>query len=366
MGTYPSFAFSPSDDGVVIWAAGQIHFVPLTKNRLGERIGKDKPVVIKFTAHLEKRLAETLSHEFDLRYLETQPTQRVRALKELRVNEDGSKVIFQAAGVNYIQDLDKETTTEIPVYDKTKPHYAPSFIHAADQLVLQAQWSDIDYTTWELVDLDKSIVYPIAGLPRGKYVTAVIDDSLERMHTIAFVKVGGTILTGNVEVTANPGLYIADIFLPPPATSRSRLVRLKNVQFVPSEIDINDKFIKLQFINTHNDNKLLVQQSNRVFTIDFKKKERDSYQHKTIANGKMSQEIVIPGKKINWFNGPDFIGFVDFFNVYLAPGKSVRGAKDVWSKPAQATDGLVRLSLDGGHDITFSGDGNRIYWLLGE
>ncbi|KAK0458560.1 uncharacterized protein EV420DRAFT_364695 [Desarmillaria tabescens] len=34
-------------------------------------------------------------------------------------------------------------------------------------------------------------------------------------------------------------------------------------------------------------------------------------------------------------------------------------------KPGNATDGLVRLSLDGGHDVTWSEDGKKIFWFLG-
>jgi len=37
----------------------------------------------------------------------------------------------------------------------------------------------------------------------------------------------------------------------------------------------------------------------------------------------------------------------------------------VWSKPANATKGLMRLSVDGGHDITWSRDGKKLFWFLG-
>jgi len=38
----------------------------------------------------------------------------------------------------------------------------------------------------------------------------------------------------------------------------------------------------------------------------------------------------------------------------------------VWSKPANATKGLVRLSLDGGHDVSWSRDGKKVFWFLGD
>ena len=59
MGTYPSFSFTPEDDAVIIWAAGQIYYVPLSKHAQGEHVVAGEPQAIPFTAHIEKRLAET-------------------------------------------------------------------------------------------------------------------------------------------------------------------------------------------------------------------------------------------------------------------------------------------------------------------
>ena len=58
------------------------------------------------------------------------------------------------------------------------------------------------------------------------------------------------------------------------------------------------------------------------------------------------------------------VAFMDFFNVYYAP--SVKASEAVWSKAGNATKHLMRLGLDGGHDIVWSGDGKKVFWLLGE
>ena len=63
IGTYPSFAFTPSDDGIIIWADGKIYIVYLTANSRGEKVAAGDPAMIGFTAHIEKRLAETLADE---------------------------------------------------------------------------------------------------------------------------------------------------------------------------------------------------------------------------------------------------------------------------------------------------------------
>ena len=66
MGTYPSYAFTPNDDAIIIWAAGQIWHVPLATNALGERIGRGQPWALGFSAHVELRLAQTVWNETDV------------------------------------------------------------------------------------------------------------------------------------------------------------------------------------------------------------------------------------------------------------------------------------------------------------
>ena len=48
---------------------------------------------------------------------------------------------------------------------------------------------------------------------------------------------------------------------------------------------------------------------------------------------------------------------------YLVP--NVTTDNPIWSKPGNATRHLVRLSLDGGHDVIWSADGTRLSWFLG-
>ncbi|KAG8966486.1 hypothetical protein FRB90_010956, partial [Tulasnella sp. 427] len=59
MGTYPSFAFTPKDDGIVIWAAGSLWHVPLAVNADGERVRNGEVTKIHFKATIEKHIAET-------------------------------------------------------------------------------------------------------------------------------------------------------------------------------------------------------------------------------------------------------------------------------------------------------------------
>jgi hypothetical protein len=187
--------------------------------------------------------------------------------------------------------------------------------------------------------------------PLGRYFSPTICDCQGRKRTIAFIKAAGSYLSGDILATATPGLYIADITLP---TSEDQVVIVQNIQFIPSQIDISDR-VNMRFLSTNK--VLLVQQSSRAFTLDL-----SSSRHQTLASGEMSTEIAVSSGT----NVTKHIAFVDFFHVYVVPAHNVGKDEAVWSKPGNATDGLVRLSLDGGHDITWSKDGRYLFWFLGK
>ncbi|OBZ75588.1 hypothetical protein A0H81_04846 [Grifola frondosa] len=162
--------------------------------------------------------------------------------------------------------------------------------------------------------------------------------------------------------TAGAGLYLGTVTLPSPQVLTGRQARLLFRTFVLCpEIDTDDVLkTELRFLDGNK--KLLVQSPRRSFIINLAAGPNESgdYPHETIATGRMSTELAaIP----SGLGSASKVAFVDFFQVYLAPG--VNADEPVWSKPGNATDGLVRLSVDGGHDITWSGDGKRLFWFLG-
>ena len=363
MGTYPSFAFTPDDSAIVIWAAGQIYYVPLTINQRGEKVASSTPPhPIRFTAHIEKRLAETRRGGTDVVGVETQDTQIVSSFKELRVDEKGHKVVFQAAGVTYWQEIGKKVPAKVPVIDKNAPYYSPTFVRGEDHIVLHARWSDSDFTTLELADIRSGVAYEIQGLPLGRYFSPILCECDGTERKIAFLKSDGTHLSGDIVATAGAGLYIGNIVLP---SSESQNITITNLHFVPSEIDTYDRQTNIRFLDGKN--KLLVQEANRAFTIDLEAgpDKLGAYAHKTLASGKMSSELAVSPKRKDDSIVAQTIAIVDVFDVYITSAKNVKDDEAVWAKPTNATKGLTRLSLDGGHDITWTRDGEKIFWLLG-
>ncbi|THG95346.1 hypothetical protein EW026_g6293 [Hermanssonia centrifuga] len=355
MGTYPSFAFTPKDDAVIIWAAGQIYHVPVSTNTLGERVSGGTPKTIPFTAHIEKRIAETVSSTTDILKLETQDTQRVYAFTELRVNSDGSKTTFQGSGATYVYS--NESLQAVPVLHTDAPYYSPSFVSGADELVIHARWSDTNFTTFELANMTSGEAYELTGLPLGRYFSPILCECSGSSRKIAFIKTGGDYLTGDIVATAGPGLYIGDLKLPS-SSEKSKEIAVRNVHFISQYPSLDSPAVtKLRFLE--GSAKLLVQQSQRAFIIDLTSKpdKFGEFKGKTIATGLMSTELAAApsGDLAN-------VAIVDFFHIYFAPNVSAEEA--LWSKPGNSTKGLARLSLDGGHDVVWSGDGKKLFWFL--
>ncbi|KAL0576197.1 hypothetical protein V5O48_005764 [Marasmius crinis-equi] len=394
MGTYPSFSFTPNDDAVIIWAAGQIYRVPLKKNDFGERVLAETPQPIPFSALIELRLGELHSYEtsVDLLGLETQDTSRLYAFKDLRVDEEGKRAVFQAAGVTVVQDLGKSNITNVPVLQSTSPYYFPSFAPGTSgNMIVHARWSDTAFTSFEVADLKADKAFEVSGVPRGRYRSPVLSSSQGTTRKFAFVKLAGDYLSGEVVAIAKPGLYVGDLDLTSLENGSGSKLELSNLKFVPTEIDPSSGF-NLRFLD--DGTKLLAEQEQKSFIIDLAGEgdEVGKPPHFTIATGRTSTEIRVSVKPQqfqfrDWldcmeegdilcrtFNANDsgFVvenaAFADFLIPYVAPGSNVENGDDaagVWSKPGNSTEGLARVGLDGGHSLTWSEDGKKLFWFLG-
>ncbi|KAF7794297.1 hypothetical protein EIP86_005430 [Pleurotus ostreatoroseus] len=357
MGTYPSFAFSPGDNAVIIWAAGQIYHVPLATNSLGEKVLGSKPAPIPFIAHVEKRVAETRRVETDVLRLGLEDQQRIHAFTELRANEDGSQVVFQASGTTYVYSLHKaesERLRRVPVLQKDASYFSPSFVPWSDELIIHARWSDRTFTTFELANLTSGEAYELVGLSLGRYYSPVLGENSKKPK-LAFIKTAGDTHTGNVVATAGAGLYIADLHMDPQSSSAT----IQNIRFISeSPATSPPARTKLRFLD--DDTKILVQQPESASVIDIASGPNTSgeYFTRTIASGRTTTELVasLANKDVD-------VAAVDFHHVYLAPNLDPHDP--LWAKPGNSTKGLVRLTVDGGHDVVWSVDGTILFWLTG-
>jgi len=355
MGTYPTFSFTPNDDAIIIWAAGKIWRVPLTVNSLGQKVGGSAPVLLPFTAKIAKRIAETLRPKTNLVDIETAEQQRLYAFSEPDVNEHGDAVLVNGAGVTYYQShlgIVSKPPIIAPRQHPELPYYSPSFVPLRPDLIIHARWHDTNFTTFELAQLTSGFTAELTGLPLGRYISPTISSNRGPARKIAFVRFGGTTATGNIVAIAGEGLYVGDIVIPGDF-SWTRSIEVRNVRLVSS--DIASGPLKLRFLEGAR--KLLVQRENTAATIDLASEDPfGAYAETQVASAKMSNEVAVSGTHLAW---------VEQQHVHLVPLKEA-GSTSVWAKPGNVTLGTARLSLDGGHDIIFSGDGKRLFWLLGK
>ena len=353
MGTYPSFSFTPNDEAIVIWAAGKIWRVPLAVNELGEKVAGSAPEQIPFKATIRKQMAETLRPKTNLVAAESREYHRLYAFSEPDINTRGSAVLVNAAGVNYIQSLGNDIRPEaVPVLRREAAYYSPSFVQHRPDLVIHARWHDTKFSTFEIAQLSTGNAVEISGLPLGRYYAPTLCGCKSNSRRLAFVRFGGTTATGSVVATAGAGLYIADVQLPTDFSHTSS-VQVENVRLVSS--DIASGPLKLRFLDGAS--RLLVQRDSSATTINLSSEDAfGAYAQTSVASARMSNELAV---------SDSHVAFVENQHVYLAPLSKLKSSDRAWAKPGNATNGLARLSLDGGHDIIFSGDGKRLFWLLG-
>ena len=98
----------------------------------------------------------------------------MHAFKELRVDDSGQRAVFRAAGVKYIQDIERAQTQAVPEKHHDETYYSPSFVHGADDLVIHARWSDTNITTFELANITAGTAIGLEGLPLGRYYSPVL------------------------------------------------------------------------------------------------------------------------------------------------------------------------------------------------
>lgn len=357
MGTYPSFAFSPDDSAIIIWAAGHLWRVPLALDPASdERVLGGEPAQIPFTARIEKRLAETVRPSTDVKQVEAAPTQRVYAMTELDVDAHGERAVFSAAGATYIHHLADANATpqQLPVRDAAAAYYAPSFAPAGDRVV-HVRWDNARLSTLEIVVLGAG-TYELAGLPWsvGRYNFPAL---CACGRHVAFARMPGEVGSGTLVATAGTGLYVAALDL---ASAENGTVRLRDVRKVSDDaFDPGSALtmpLRLRFPPA-SCSQLLVQARSRAFTIDLDASAVVPFAQTHIASGRMSQELAVASGWAAW---------VERMHVYVAPLAAVqREPRGAWAHPQFATPGSARLSDAGGHDVVFSRDGQRAFWLSG-
>ena len=358
MGTYPSFAFTPFDDAIIIWAAGQIYRVPLAIDSVtGERMLGGDPAPLPFVATIQKKIAETLRPQTDVLALQNATLQQLHAFHDITPNHDGTRLLFSAAGVTHHQVLDNgpspPLSAPIPVLQPAATYYSPSWVaNTNDSMVIHARWSNTNFTTFELAANTR--VYELVGLLFGRYTRPTLCQCTGKKRMIAFIRLGGDSMTGTIVATIGAGLYIGELSLPDADEPHGSIIKVDNIRRITEDVDGASR---LRFMG--GGKKLLVQRATSAYVIDLIQGPDDfgKFQSEEVARGKFSTEVAVGGT---------YQAFIETYHVYLVGDSSEKKrVEELWARPGNATRGLARLSVDGGHDLAWTGNGEKLFWLLG-
>lgn len=168
------------------------------------------------------------------------------------MDDTGDKAVFQEIGVTYLQKLGREGPTKVPVlHGGNVPYYSPSLVPGEEGMVLHTRWSDTNFISVELANVESEVVHELDGLPLGRYFSPILSGVNSFERRISFVKMGRNLLTGDVVATAFPGLYIGNIAFPPRHGQKPQKIPTRNLRFVPSEI-VSDDRLTLSFVKNSN------------------------------------------------------------------------------------------------------------------
>ncbi len=320
-GVYPNFAWTPEGESIVIWAAGQIRRI---------RVADGAETVIPFRIQDSRTLTrclrlpiEVAPDEFD-----------VKMLRWVQTSPSGNQVVFQALGYIYVRDLPDGQPRRLTSQTEHFEFY-PSYSRDGRYLV---------YTTWHDEKLGSiRVASVLPGAPQeawtvseepGHYLEPVFSPDGQ---TIVYTKSGDGYLRSHLW-SRDPGIYR----VPVRGGQPERIVRDGSTpQFAA---DSERVFFLRRSPGPDSDNLGL-------YSFDLQK--RETQQHFT------SQWAT------DYCFAPDgrWIAFVERFNVYLAP--FVQTGRVIEVGPKTEALPLAKVSHEAGDWIHFSGDSQRLYWVLG-
>lgn len=319
-GVYPSFAWMPDGESIVVWAKGKIRRIVVSSG--DEHV---IPFHIKDTRTITKSLRfpiEVAPDEFD-----------VKMLRWVQTSPKGNQVVFQALGHIYVRELPDGKPRRLTNQTKDFEFY-PSFSNDG-RYIAYTTWNDETFGAIRVASVDEADGenWKVTSEP-GHYINPSFSPNGE---IIVFEKkMGGGLLSPLW--SRDPGVYT----VPARGGEPERISKTgSHPQFAG-----NGERIFLRKSNSEKDADNL-----QLVSIDLSgHRERIHYTSQWATDYRVSPD----GK---------WIAFIERFNVYLAPFVQTGRAIEIGPK----FQGLPvkRISEQAGDWIHFSGDSEKLHWTLG-
>ncbi len=312
-GAYTRYAWTPDSKHLVFWAQGKIWKLDVGTNALEE---------IPFEAQVEQTVTEAVRFAQEV----SPATFEAKMIRQAITSPDGQTLVFNALGHLWKKSLPNGTPVRLTNDDHFE--HEPSFSPDGQTLV---------YTTWS--DADLGAVYSV-GLN------------------------GGT----PSKLTTRPGYYFTPRYSPDGTKVVYRRGSGSSLLGFIHGVDTG-----LYWMNANGGETHLIQENGREprFTADgsriyflsggglskeYKSVRLDGGDERTHFKLKYANTVV-PSPDGEW------VAFNELYNAYIAPFPKAGGAVDL-NKDTKAIP-VKRVTRDAGTDLHWSGDSQRLHWLIG-
>jgi len=316
-GVYPTMAWMPDGESIVVWGGGKIHRVDVATHQANE---------IPFHVKAKHTMIEGLRSKQEV----APETFRTKMLRWVQASPQGDKVVFQALGRLYIRDLpegEPRLLTHQEGSDEQGEYY-PSFSRDG-RWIVYTSWSDEELGSVRVVSSDGGAGRILVEEP-GHYVEPSISPD---GATVVYEKIQGGWLRSPLW-SNDPGLYR----IPLAGGSPERIRNSGSKAHFGADSD------RVYFRETDGDQRILAS-----VELD----GSDSRQH--VSTEWASDFRVSPDG--------DWVAFVERFHAYVAPMPAT--GRLVKLGPGSKSVPLRRVTQDAGDDLHWSGDSSKLYWALG-
>ncbi len=344
-GCYPNYTWTPTHDGILIWAGGQIKRLSLgaSGDALLNALRQGRNIVrvseVKFAAGVNIKLAETVRSP--QKVFEDNFT--ARAIRGARTSPDGSKLVFSAAGYLYIKDLPNGKPMRLTKQSdgfEFDPAWSPD-----GRRIAYVTWSDTQMGRIEIWDLTARRNIATAQPTKQENGKNTVLQGIFRSpqwspdgKRLVFVKEDGNSHLG-FAFSNEPGIYTMD-------TDGQRCVRISEGGEYP------------QF--SHDGKRIYYSTGGYLFG------DLDKSLVSVDLNGN-DKRTLFKSKYVNqWMPSPDgkWLAFTELHKAYIAamplPGKEIDLSADTKSIP------VAQVSRDAGYNLHWSSDATKLHWTLGE
>lgn len=320
-GVYPTMAWTPDSQSLVLWAGGKIRRVDATT---GE--AHDIPFRVEHTRTVVEALRVPV---------QVHPERfTTKMLRWVEVSPAGDRVVFEALGRIWVKYLPDGQPRRLTTQEEHMEAY-PS-------LSRDGRW--VVYATWDDAELGSVRVAPIGG-GEGRTVTTRPGHYLEPAMSpdgqwIVYRRAEGGFLR-TPTWSQEPGIYKV------PAAGGGEPVKLTAEGVAPHFGASSDRVYLMRFVDDQR--RVLVSLGLDGAGID----------------GTREQELLASDNASEYRVSPDgqWVAFREYFAAYVAPFVATGKRQDIG--PEAKSIPVRKVSEDAGEYLHWSGDSTRLHWALG-